>query len=130
MSFEIALRTRAKSPAVMAIAKSVEWVKRPQGGAYPAIVLQVVSAPMAQTMKAFQAKQYARVQIDVFALDAAAKAAARDAVIAALERREAVGGIAFERIRDVSVRDLSEQGDTQFIHRDSIDAVFWFKTEE
>ncbi|MBM6691409.1 hypothetical protein H9X75_10260, partial [Fusobacterium mortiferum] len=72
----------------------------------------------------------ARVQIDVFALDAVAKVAARDAVIAALEPRASAGGIRFERIRDVSVRDLSEQGDTQFIHRDSIDAVFWFTKED
>ncbi len=129
MSFETALRARIKSADVIATGAPVEWVKRPQASAYPAVVMQVVSDPRDQTMTGYQVKRRTRVQIDVFALDAATKVSLREAVIAAVSPRTVVEGVAFERVRDVTVRDLSTQGETQFIHRDSIDAVFWWKTE-
>lgn len=127
MSFETALRTRTGSAAVMAIAKSVEWDNR---GDYPAVVLRTVFDDRARHMTGFQGKRYSRVQIDVLALDKPTMVALREAVIAAVAPRATVGGVAFEAIRNVSAIGRSEQGDTKFIFRDGIDAVFWWREVE
>lgn len=129
MSIETALRARIKAAAgVSAITTNVEWVKRPQGSAYPAVVLQVITDPRPQHMKGFQELRATRVQIDVFATTAPVKAALREAVIAAIAPSGTFSGLRFERAFIEDIRDLSEGTDTTFIHRDSIDAMFWTAT--
>ncbi|MDE0878924.1 MAG: hypothetical protein OSB00_09745 [Sphingomonas bacterium] len=130
MSFEKALRGRIKADAgVTGDATFVEWDKRPQGRD-TGVVLTIIDALLAQHMGGFQAKRSARVQMAISALDAPTKVRLRDAVIAAITPRGVVGGVAFERTRSITVVGASQQTDTQFIHRDVIDAIFWFREVE
>ena len=127
MSFETALRSRMKAAEGLTTT-SIEWSTRPQGR-YPAIVLTLVSLPLARHMTAFDPWQRPRVQIDVFALDAPAKVTLRDAVLAAIAPAASRDGVRFGRASKVSVRDMGEQTDTEFVHRDMIEAVLPFAKE-
>jgi hypothetical protein len=130
MGFETALRTRLKDdPALAAVAGFVEWDKRPQGKDV-GVVIEMIDGPLAQHMGGFQAKRSARVQLTVSALDAPTKVALRRAVVAAMTPRAVSAGVRFERARGITVTGASQQIDTQFIHRDVIDATFWFQEVE
>lgn len=125
MSFETALRARLKANADLAGA-SVEWAQRL---GYPSIRLTLVSLPLARHMTGFGPHQRARVQIDVFALSAPVKVALREAVLATIAPAVSLGGIRFGRAQEVSVADQSEETDTEFVHRDAIEAVLPFMME-
>lgn len=127
MSFETALRTRLKdaSPVAAIVAARIDWTVRPERSAYPAVVLQLVADGRPQHMKGLQTYRPTRVQIDCFAESAAQKTALREAVIAAILPEAEVSGTSFRRATINTVRDLSANSETGFVHRDSIDALFW-----
>ena len=127
MTFETALRARLKVSDGLT-GQSIEWVKRPEGK-YPAVVLTMVSLALGRHMTGFDPRQRARVQIDVFAMDAPTKTTLRDAVLSAIAPAVSRDGTRFGRAQEVSIRDASEQTDTDFIHRDLIEAVIPFMTE-
>src|SRR3546814_9583245 len=64
-----------------------------------------------------------RVYIDVMAASAPVKATLRDAIANLIGLDAIEAGTRFWPARDISITDLSEQTDTQFIHRDQIDAI-------
>ncbi|RIA37478.1 hypothetical protein DFR49_3363 [Hephaestia caeni] len=124
MSFETALRARVKAlPEVVSAASSVDWSVRPQGAFTSAIVLTVAYDPRGRTMTGWQGWIPTRVYIDVMAASAPVKAALRDAILALIGVEAVAADARFWPARDVSITDLSEQADTQFIHRDQIDAI-------
>ena len=134
MPFDIALRMRLlDDEAVVAAAgktrggePTVDWDERPEQSRYPAVVLEGVTGFLDQHMTGFQAKRRSRIQINVLALNATDKVTLRDAVIAAVPPRSTIAGVRFERIRNATIIPANEQSGNDFIHRDIIDAVFWY----
>lgn len=126
---EVDLRAHLLADGAVAalVGVRVDWSTRPQADDYPAVVLQVVADPRDQHMKAFQELRGTRVQIDCLSRSAPQKVALREAVIAAIAGPFTQGGTAFGRVAGLAVRDLGEDGDDGFIHRDSIDATIWHK---
>src|SRR3546814_20026480 len=64
-----------------------------------------------------------RVYIDVMAASAPVKATLRDAIANLIGLDAIEAGTRFWPARDISITDLSEQTDTQFIHRDQTAAI-------
>jgi hypothetical protein len=135
MDFEGALRARLLSaaPVVALVAdwrdtKAIYWVDRPQASALPAITLQTIDDDRAQHMGGFQSMQRALVQVDIWAATYAAGKALKEAVIAALVPAASGNGIDFRRAF-VRGRDLSEQTETQFVHRPSLDFTFFYSAQ-
>lgn len=126
-SYEFALRARIMADgAVRAIAATrVDWTNRPAGEGFPAVGLTTVYDPRPRHMKGPVGFRGVRVQIDCWARDARTKRALREAVLAAIEPSGVFSGVRFGGVRSVEVRDLGEDADGAFLHRDSIDAVIW-----
>lgn len=124
---ETALRARllAATPVVALVAQRVTWVQRPQAAALPAITLQIVSDERGQSFTGLDGLQPGYIQIDVWALTYAAAKAVKEAVIAAVVPAATQSGVRFDR-GYVSAQDLSEQTDTAFIYRQSIDFTFHY----
>lgn len=124
---ETALRARLlANPAVSAIAGTrVDWVQRPQRSAYPAVVLQIVSAARPQHMSGLTSFRRSRVQIDCFATTQKQAVELCEAVIAAITPADASGSTEFLRGFVNDVRDLGEETEGGFVHRRSIDAYLW-----
>lgn len=121
MSFEAALRSRLSGlrPA------GAHWGRRPQDSGMPIVVMQTVADPRPQHMRGPQRFRSTRVQIDAMAFSAMEKIALREDIITAIMPEGEFGGIHFRRGFVSEVRDLSEDTDTAFVHRDVIDATFW-----
>ena len=117
MSFEAALRARIKAAAP---GVAVEWERRL---GYPCIVLTIVTQPIGRHMTGTDGQRAPRTQIDVFALDSAAKVVLRDTVVAAITGAAMVGGVRFGPAQQLRWSSASEQGDTDFVFRDVIEAV-------
>lgn len=129
MSFETALRARIKAGlATAGKAASVEWGKRPQGK-YPAIVLTTVSLPIGRHMTGSNGARPQRVQIDVFGLDKGLVTDLRETVLTIIAPPELTGGVRFGPAQSVTIADLSEQTETEFVFRDMIDAILWHQLE-
>lgn len=134
MPFDIALRQRLTDDAAVVAAAgttrsgrpTVDWDERPEQSSYPAVVLEGVTGFLDQHMTGFQAKRRSRVQINIMALSATEKVTLRDAVVIAISPRAVIAGVRFERIRDATIIPANEQAGNDFIHRDIIDAVFWY----
>lgn len=127
MTMEIALRARLKADPVITAAKaSVEWARRES---YPEIVLTVAYEPRNRTMTGRQGFVPTRIYFDVMAKDAPTKVALREAVLALIGFGEVRSGVRFWPARNIRVTDLGEQTDTQFIHRDQIDATIPYRLE-
>lgn len=124
---EIALRTRLLTDAaVAAIAGNrISWIERPQRSAYPAVVLQIISAPRPQHMGGLTTFRRSRVQLDCFATTAKQAVELCEAVIAAITPADASGSTEFLRGFINDVRDLGEETEGGFVHRRSIDAYLW-----
>lgn len=129
MDWRAALRTRLKDDATVQaiVGARVHWNSRPQGGALPAIVLQVISDPRPQHMKASQRLRDSLVQISVMATIPATVAALEEAVVSALLPPAEVHGIAFSRAFLESARDAGEQTDIEFINRTLLDVRVWHR---
>lgn len=123
MDWEQALRQRLiDDPAVTA---GAGYGPRPQAGDLPWISLQVVSDPRPQTLAGFYPNRESRVQIDVRGLRRSDVVDQREAAIAALAPAGTFSGVTFGRANFSPVRDLGEQTETGFIHRDSFDVLVW-----
>jgi len=126
-TFEGALRTRLVTyPAAAAEAGDrVSWVMRPQQDPLPAFVMQLISAPVGQTMDGFETARRARVQVDAWSRSHAQAVRMRDAAIAALIPAAEAGGIRFQRAF-VSVREGGEPTDEGFAFRQLMDFLFTY----
>ncbi|ALJ14121.1 tail completion protein gp17 [Sphingopyxis macrogoltabida] len=124
---EEALRSRLKAagPVAAIVGTRIDWGLRPQGDPYPSVVLKVISDPMPQDYKGFIAMRETRVQIDCLADDRLTAIALRKAVITAIVAGGTYFGTRFGRAFIDSVRDLGAKTGTEFVHRDSIDALIW-----
>lgn len=124
---ESALRQRLKDDAGVAaiVGTRIDWIERPQRSAFPAVVLQIVSAPRPQHMAGVQSFRQSRVQFDCFATTAKEAAELCEAVIAAILPAATVSATQFLRGFINDVRDLGEDTDGGFVHRRSIDAYIW-----
>lgn len=131
MDFEGALRARllAAGPVTAFAGQRVTWVERPQASGLPAITLQIIGDSRPQTFDGFQAQRPATVQIDVWASTYAATKVGIEAVIATLAPAETSNGITFSRGFFSDVRDLGEQLETAFLHRNSVDLTVWHGIE-
>lgn len=132
MNWEQALRQRllAAAPVAALVGDRVDWRRRQQDGALPAVLLTIVSDPRPQHLEGFQPARESRVQFDCLASGANGKTRAevvalREAVIAALAPAATIGGISFGRSTFDAVRDLGEETESGFVHRDSFDAYIW-----
>ena len=130
MDWQGALRARliAAAPVTALVAQRIYWVDRPQAAALPAITLQTITQLRPQHMGGFDGLDFARVQIDVWALTYGAVQPIVEAVIAALVPAHSGNGIRFDRAFIDSIRDLGERTETQFIHRASLDMIFHHNT--
>jgi len=124
---EIALRSRLlnASPVSTIVGTRIYWGVRPQGSAYPAIVLTIVSDSRDQDYKGFVSLWQTRVQIDCYGLDRATVVALREAVITAIAPAGTFYGSKFGRAFIDTVQNLGANSETGFIHRDKIDALIW-----
>jgi len=127
MNWEQALRSRLLDDTDVAgeVSTKVAWGLAPQGWQPPFVVLTLVSDVRDQHFKGFQALRASRVQVDCYALDRAGTVTLREYALTAIADGGTFDGIRFDRIADVSVRDLGANTDTGFVHRDSIDALIW-----
>jgi len=127
MTWEAALRSRLLDAGDVStiVGTNVAWGVARQGWSAPFIVLTVVSDIRDQHFKGFQGLRSSRVQVDCYGADRASTAELREAALAAVADGGTFDSVRFERIADVSVRDLGANTDTGFVHRDSIDALIW-----
>lgn len=127
MTFEVDFRSRLKADGAVAamVGTRIDWGIRPQRDPYPSVVMTVVSDPMPQDYKGLIAMRRTRVQIDCYAEERAQAVSLRGAVIAAILPGGTFFGRRFGRAFIDSVRDLGAKTDTDFVHRDSIDALIW-----
>ena len=127
MTWEAALRSRLLDAGDVStiVGTKVAWGVARQGWSAPFIVLTVVSDIRDQHFKGFQGLRSSRVQVDCYGADRASTAELREAALAAVADGGTFDSVRFERIADVSVRDLGANTDTGFVHRDSIDALIW-----
>ena len=142
MSWEIALRGRLLADAdVLALvgrhpddqAPSIDWTLRREGAPLSALVLQIISDARPQNNDGFDAVWPSRVQLGVLAADRAGVIALREAAICALvpagEYAAGSGGatqwVWFERARVDLIRDDGGKTTPSFVHRDTVDFIFW-----
>lgn len=124
---EDALRSRLLEDAAVKamVGTRIDWGVRPDGGAYPCLVLKIMPSGRPQTYKGFVAHRQTRVQIDVLSDDRLQVIALREAVIAAIVPAGSFHGTKFQRAFIDSVQDLGAQTGTDYVHRDKIDALIW-----
>lgn len=127
MNWEQALRSRLLDDANIAgeVGTQVAWSLAPQKWKPPFIVASLISDVRDQHFKGFQVLRSSRVQVDCYGLDRASTVTIREFALAAIADGGTFDGVRFDRIADVSVRDLGANTDTGFVHRDSIDALIW-----
>lgn len=105
------------------VGQRVYWVERPQSSTLPAITLQIISEDRPQHMKGFTGLDWARVQIDAWALSYGEAKGIVEAVIAAIAPAATGNGVRFTRSFVDGVRDLTERVDTKTIFRTTIDLM-------
>lgn len=128
MSFEAALAKRLLEATSVReeVGTRIDWMRRAQGAALPAITLHTVSARHGQHMKGFH-PTVSRIQIDVWADDFLASLSIRDAVIAAVVPAATVDGVRFQRGQNVSVRaDREDGGDGTDLYRQIVEVQFTY----
>lgn len=127
MNWRQALRERLKDASAVSavVGTKIAWGVAPQGWSQPYIVLTVVSDIRDQHFKGFQTLRASRVQIDCYGVDQAQTLTLSEAALAAVADGGTFDGVRFDRITDVSVRDLGADTPTGFVHRDSIEAQIW-----
>jgi len=122
-----AVRARLRADAAVTAIVTAETgriavVTRPQAGKLPAITLQTISQPRAETMKGLETLRFARVQVDCWATSSVEASRLADAAVAALQPRAAAEGWSFLPASVEGPRDLGEEvAGLGFVHRKSID---------
>lgn len=100
--------------------------ERPQGAALPAVVLQVISAPIEPLMKGEQPLGETRIQANCLADSRGSADLLRAEVLAARPLRAVVGETSFRRIMADGGREDSDRGqDGKTIFRATIDLIVW-----
>lgn len=106
----------------------INWLKRPQADALPAISLQVASAPHTYTMKGREPLVGRLVQMDVWASTYASKTAVKRALIAALTgaKTGALRGGFLENERETTEdQDGPDASGSTTYFRHSLDVRVW-----
>jgi hypothetical protein len=110
------------------VGSRVDWLKRPQAGALPAITLQVTSSPYTYTMKGRTKLVDRQVQMDSWAADYPTVEAVRLALVAALDGpyEDPIRGLFIENERESfeGRDDPDSSGSTDFF-RVSLDIRVW-----
>ncbi len=127
MSMETALRARFKNAGSISaiVGTRIYWTVRPQGAAYPCIVLQVVDDNRSQNMGGFNGFRPTLVQADCYSLTASESVDLREAVIAAIVPAASQSGVNFLRGFVNAVRNLSQNTGPEFVHRESVELTIW-----
>ncbi len=137
-SFELALRTRllAAAPVRQMVGERVDWGEASDTGqlpaaepAFPRIVLTAIFERRPQHMTGFTGLIDTIVQVDCQARTAIVAAALRDAAILAIAPSGFFAGVRFCRATNITPRMLVERTDAGIIHRQSVDATLWHRTE-
>jgi hypothetical protein len=123
MDFQTGVRTRLIGLA----GGRVYWGERPQGTAFPAIVLQVISDPRPAHLKDYQEVRSTLVQLDVYATTYAAALAIARQAIAILKVPATITDKVFGACFVDGQRDTIEVVETSNIHRQSVDFSVWHK---
>jgi len=128
---QAALRTRLLNAAPVAaiVGTRINWGARPQGEAYPSLVLTLVSDARPQSFKGLIDSRFTGVQIDCYGASVAQVVSLREAVISAIVPAATVSGVIFDRAFVDTVRNLNSHSETGIVYRDSIDARFWHRSE-
>lgn len=124
---ETQLRSRLlnASPVSAIVGTRVSWGIRPQGEAYPSIVLSLIADGRPQHMAGIIDMRETRVQIDCYGMTRAQVATLREAVISAIVPAATVSGVYFQRAFINTVRTMDAHTDTGIVFRDMIDAQIW-----
>lgn len=127
MDMQSGLRARllADTTVAAATAGRVFWVQRPQATALPAITLQTISDPRPDHLQGFDAARATRVQLDCWASSFDAALTLARAAIATLAAPENISGKQFGPARVDGQRDLGEDVNGTFVHRQSVDLLVW-----
>lgn len=112
MQEDLIARLIADAPLAALVGSRINWVRRPQASALPAVVLQTISNVPSYTFDGETNFSDARVQVDCFALTYASARAVAQAVSSSLSGyRGTVGATAFQGVFKVSDRDMQEPGE-------------------
>lgn len=127
MDMQQGLRARllAAAPVTGAVGQRIYWVSRPQLSALPAITLQVIADPRVAHLKGRDGARSTRVQMDVWAGSYAAAVSIARAAIGALAEPATIGGKRFGQSTATDQRDLGEDVNGNFVHRQSVDFLVW-----
>lgn len=126
LDWEEALRVRLlEHPNVRAACTGVDFSARKQGEALPRLVMRAVSDTHPQHMKGFVGIRPSLVQFDCWAETRAGAKQLRQAAIACVVEAGTFSGVKFTRASIDPVRDLGQNTETGFVHRDSFDANIW-----
>jgi hypothetical protein len=125
--YRVALRARFLADQTIAsiAVDRVDWSVLRQGAGFPAIRLQTVSDERPRHMTGVNVYRPVRIQVDCMALTIGAVVQMREAALALLLTSGDFGSVRFGRAQEITIRDLGEQRDEGFVHRDTIDAVLW-----
>ena len=121
MDFQTGVRTRL----IGLSGGRVFWGERPQGTAFPAIVLQVISDPWPAHLKDYQETRSTLVQVDVYALTYAQALAIARQAIAIMKVPVTISGKVFAASFVDNQRDTIEVVETSNVHRQSVDLSIW-----
>lgn len=124
---ETQLRTRLLNalPAAAIVGSKVHWGVRPQGEAYPSLVLTIVSGDRPQHMDGNIDARSTIVQFDCYGTTRAQSVALREAVINAIVPAAVVSGVTFFRSFVQNLRTMDAHTDTGLVFRDSLDIQVW-----
>ncbi|RZJ19122.1 MAG: DUF3168 domain-containing protein [Brevundimonas sp.] len=113
------------APSVKAkVVKRINWVRRPQGEALPAIVLHVIDRTPDVHHGGASGVVQARVQVDCWAASyAAAKSLARAVETALTARAFSRGAVRFDVILSIAERDDSFEEAGKPVFRTSLDLM-------
>lgn len=125
METQLRSRLLSASPVSAIVGTRVSWGVRPQGEAYPSIVLSLIADGRPQHMAGNIDMRETRVQIDCYGTTRAQVAALREAVISAIVPAATVSGVYFQRAFINTVRTMDAHTDTGIVFRDMIDAQIW-----
>lgn len=127
MTFETALAGRLLTPVAgpTNAAGRVDWNRRPQASALPAITIEGISDPRPQVMRKRQSTRPTRVQVTCWGATKAQAVAVREQAVREIEAARQFGGVTFQRAVELFVRALFDrQGDDEF-YQEIIDVTLW-----
>lgn len=125
METQIRTRLLNASPVSAIVGTKVSWGVRPQGEAYPSLVLTIVSGDRPQHMDGLIDARATIVQFDCYGTTRAQSVALRESVIAAILPAIVVSGVTFFQSFVQNIRTIDVHTDTGLVFRDSLDVQVW-----